>query len=229
MRNGWVASGRFAPLHVTGATESSAVRLYAGVAVGVAEGVGVAVDFWCACLRRFWRAFLGAGVAFSGAGVTVSVRVGVGVGRGLCLIRFGRGGFSGFAVIRGLGVGVGLGAGVQVGTGVGGVTAVLSGVSPMVGVGVSARTGAPAPPASTVLTNKPSKIPRPERAVHWLEITRSAAVADQTSAGCSAPNERIRASTSSITESGVDAPAVTPMRSRPSNQRLCKSSGRSTW
>ena len=112
--------------------------------------------------------------------------------------------------------------------GVGGMAVVLSGVRPIVGVGVSAWAGALTPRTSDAEQEHAEGFRRQERADHWLEITRSAAVADQASAGCSAPNERIRTSTSSITESGVEAPAVMPIRSASSNQSLCKSAGRST-
>lgn len=156
--------------------------------------------------------------------------MGVGVARGLLRIRLWPAGFSAFAVIRGRGDGVGLGSGVQVGSGLGTTTVVVSGVSPIVGVGVgvSAFAGVLRPPTRATPNRRPTSDPRMKRVCSGLEITRSAAVADQASAGCSAPNERIRASTSSMTESGVDAPAVIPIRRTSSNQSLRRSDGRST-
>jgi hypothetical protein len=158
----------------------------------------------------------------------VGVTVGFGVGRGLRWLRLWTEGFSALAVMRGNGTDVGLGTGVQVGSEVGRITVVLSGVRSTVGVGVSACTDVLVPPASAAPNSRPITAARMKPAHLSLKITRSAAVADQTSAGRSASNDRIRASTSSITESGVEAPAVTPTRPASSNQSDRRSEGRST-
>ncbi len=59
-----------------------------------------------------------------------------------------------------------------------------------------------------------------------LDNARSAGA--HASAGCKSSKERIRSSTSSITESGVDAPAVMPTRPACWNQAGSSSDGRST-
>jgi hypothetical protein len=171
--------------------------------VGVGLGVRVGVAF----LRALWWS-----LRWVCREVGMAVGVDVGLGFGLCFVLLWRGGFSAFAVLRGRKIGVDVGTAVHVGSGVGEGSVVLSGAMPAVGVGVSARPELTEIPLKATPRTKPARERRTSRPDMCVLITSWAAIVGQASAGCSAPNDRIRSSTSSITESGVEAPAVTPMR-----------------